>query len=226
MRASSASPRRARARHPEPPAARGPRKGTGTRPPGMVLRSCVACRRVGEQGTLIRFTASPDGRLVVDHPPKLKGRGAYLCPNPACVEAAARRNPFPRALRHPAALPAADLAVAIAGRLAAHAIGLLGVARKAGRARSGATQVEKALERTHRGGVALLVVAEDAEPATAAAFEARAQAAGTPVVRFGTKEELGRAIGKEPRAAVGVTDPGLAARIEDDLVKLRRLAGG
>jgi ribosomal protein L7Ae-like RNA K-turn-binding protein len=86
-------------------------------------------------------------------------------------------------------------------------------------------QVEEALSRGGRGGVAFLVVAEDAEPATATAFEARARAAGTPVVRFGTKEELGRAIGKELRAVVGVADPGLAARIQDDLAKLRQLTG-
>jgi predicted RNA-binding protein YlxR (DUF448 family)/ribosomal protein L7Ae-like RNA K-turn-binding protein len=191
----------------------------------MVVRSCVACRRVGEQGALIRFAALPDGRLVVDHPPKLKGRGAYLCPDPACVAAAVKRNPFPRAFRRPVTLPAGDLTRAMADRLVVHVIGLLGVARKAGRIRSGAVQVEEALSRGGRGGVAFLVVAEDAEPATATAFEARARAAGTPVVRFGTKEELGRAIGKELRAVVGVADPGLAARIQDDLAKLRQLTG-
>ncbi len=204
------------------PRPRGAREGAGTRPPRMVLRSCVACRRVGEQGTLIRFAASPDGRLVVDHPPKLKGRGAYLCPDPACVETAAKRNPFSRAFRRPVTLPSADLAKAMADRLAVHVLGLFGVARKAGRVRSGATQVEEALA---RGRLALLLVAADAEPATAAAFEPRARAAGTPVVRFGTKEELGRAIGKELRAVVGVADLGLAARIQDDLAKLRQLTG-
>jgi uncharacterized protein len=185
-------------------------------------RSCVVCRRPDEQGSLVRFALSPDGRVVVDHPPRLKGRGAYLCPDPACVRAVARRDPFARAFRRPVRLPPGDLAAAIAARLAAHVTGLIGVARKAGRLRSGATQVEEALE---RGRLRLLVVAEDAEPATASAFEARARAAGTPVVRFGTKAELGGAIGRELRAVLGIADPGLAARIGDDLAKLARLTG-
>lgn len=171
---------------------------------------------------------SPDGQLVVDHPPKLKGRGAYLCPDPACVRAAAKHNPFSKALRRPVALPPGDLAGVIADRLRAHVLGLLGVARKAGRVRSGATQVEEALARGGRGargGLALLVLATDAEPSTREEFESRARTAGTPVAHFGTREELGRAIGREYRAVVGIADPGLAARIQDDLAKLRRLAG-
>jgi predicted RNA-binding protein YlxR (DUF448 family)/ribosomal protein L7Ae-like RNA K-turn-binding protein len=186
----------------------------------MPDRTCVACRRESEQGMLIRFAAGPDGRLVVDHPPKLKGRGAYLCPDRACVEGAARRNPFPRAFRRPVTLPEGDLAAAIGGRVAGHVAGLLGVATRAGRTRSGATQVEEALE---RGRLALLLVATDAEPSTVAAFEARGRAAGVPVARYGTRETLGRAVGKEFRAVVGIADRGLAARIRDDLGALARL---
>lgn len=191
-------------------------------PPRVVERTCAACRRQGEQGELIRFAAGPDGRLVVDHPPKLKGRGAYLCPDPACIAAAVKRNPFPRAFRRPVTLPEGDLGRVIAERVEAHVQGLLGVARKAGRVRSGATQVEEALA---RGGLALLVVATDAEPATVEAFSSRAAAASVPVARFGTKEGLGGAIGKEHRAVVGVADPGIAAKIRGDLGKLTRLAG-
>ncbi|HEY8368832.1 MAG TPA: DUF448 domain-containing protein [Thermodesulfobacteriota bacterium] len=182
----------------------------------------MACRREDEQGTLIRFAVSPDGRLVVDHPPKLKGRGAYLCPDPSCVAAAVKRNPFSRAFRRPVALGDADLGRLVAERLEAHVQGLLGVARRAGRVRSGATQVEEALA---RGKLALVIVAADAEPATVEAFEGRARAAGTPVARFGTRETLGRAIGKDFRAVVGIADPGLARKIRDDLGKLDRLAG-
>ncbi len=132
-----------------------------------------------------------------------------------------KRNPFPRAFRRPVVLPEGDLRQAMADRLAAHVTGLLGVARQAGRIRAGATPVEESLARR---GLALVVVATDAEPATVAAFEARAREAGTPVARFGTKDELGRAVGKEYRAVVGIADPGLAAKIRDDLAKLQRLA--
>ncbi len=208
-------------------ARRPPARGAETEAP-IPDRLCIACRRVGEQAALVRFVASPDGRLVVDHPPKLKGRGAYLCPDPACVRAAAKRNPFSRALRRPVVLPSGDLVEVVADRVRAHVLGLLGVARKEGRVRSGTAQVEEALARGGRGvrgGLALLLLAADAGPSTWEEFEARARAAGTPVARFGTREELGRAIGKEHRAVVGIADPGLASRIQEDLAKLRRLAG-
>lgn len=188
-----------------------------------MARTCVACRREDEQGSLIRLAVAPDGRVVIDHPPKLKGRGAYLCPDPACVAAVACKNPFPRAFRHPVTLPEGDLGRLIADRIEARLTGLLGVARKAGRVRSGATQVEEALSRNR---LALLIVATDAEPATVEAFVARAAAVGAPVARFGTKDSLARTIGQEHRAVVGIVDPGLAGKIREDLGKLYRLAGG
>lgn len=145
-----------------------------------------------------------------------------MCPDPTCVAAAARKNPFARAFRRPVTLPEGDLGRLVAERIEARVTGLLGVARKAGRVRSGATQVEEALSRER---LALLIVAGDAEPATVEAFATRAAAVGTPVTRFGTKDSLGRAIGQEHRAVVGIADPGLAGKIREDLGKLYRLTG-
>lgn len=48
------------------------------------------------QSELVRFGAA-GGVVVPDGP----GRGAYLCPDPACLEAALRRKAFNRSFRGP-----------------------------------------------------------------------------------------------------------------------------
>lgn len=50
-------------------------------------------------------TGGVDGRVVVPDPRAvLPGRGAYLHPDPACVDLAERRRALPRALRVPGPL--------------------------------------------------------------------------------------------------------------------------
>jgi predicted RNA-binding protein YlxR (DUF448 family) len=60
-------------------------------------RTCVGCRRVAEQETLIRLVATAAGDILVNPPPG-SGRGAYLCPSEACLTAAWKRRVLPRAL--------------------------------------------------------------------------------------------------------------------------------
>ena len=50
-------------------------------------RSCVSCRTVRDKGDLLRVVVTPDGDVVYDPTGKLAGRGAYLCPNEACITA-------------------------------------------------------------------------------------------------------------------------------------------
>jgi predicted RNA-binding protein YlxR (DUF448 family) len=61
---------------------------------------------------LVRVARTADGGLVVGR--GRPGRGAWLCPDPACVAAARRRRAFGRALRGPVRDEAVDdLVVAI-----------------------------------------------------------------------------------------------------------------
>ena len=71
-----------------------------------VLRTCVGCRRVAEQRTLIRLVVAEGGDIQVSQG-QGQGRGAYLCPSMACLEAAWKRRSLPRAFRR--AAPAATL---------------------------------------------------------------------------------------------------------------------
>lgn len=62
-------------------------------------RTCVGCREKKSKRTLVRIVRTPDGKVVVDEAGKAQGRGAYLCRNPACWEAALKRGSLNRALR-------------------------------------------------------------------------------------------------------------------------------
>lgn len=62
-------------------------------------RTCIACRRSDAKRGLIRLVRSPEGRVGVDPTGKRAGRGAYLCHDPACWEAAVKRRALERALK-------------------------------------------------------------------------------------------------------------------------------
>jgi len=63
------------------------------------VRTCVACRKEAGKRRLIRLVRLPDGGVAVDGTGRLPGRGAYLHPDPACIEIARKRGSLDRALR-------------------------------------------------------------------------------------------------------------------------------
>ncbi|MFT4298923.1 MAG: YlxR family protein [Aeromicrobium sp.] len=72
-----------------------------------VWRTCIGCRKRAAQTTLVRLVAVQADTLTVVTPDprrRLPGRGAYLHPDPACVDQARRRAAFGRALRVSGAL--------------------------------------------------------------------------------------------------------------------------
>jgi predicted RNA-binding protein YlxR (DUF448 family) len=62
-------------------------------------RSCIACRQVKEKEILIRLVRTENGVAEIDVFKKKPGRGAYLCPNRVCWEAALKKNRLDYALR-------------------------------------------------------------------------------------------------------------------------------
>ncbi|MGB9723221.1 MAG: RNase P modulator RnpM [Chloroflexia bacterium] len=69
------------------------------RPRHIPERTCVACRRREAKRGLIRVVRTPEGQVEVDPTGRKPGRGAYLCPHPACWEEALKRRALNRALR-------------------------------------------------------------------------------------------------------------------------------
>lgn len=89
-------------------------------------------------------------------------------------------------------------------------LSLLGIAMKGRNLVSGEFQT---LEAVKKGSAMLVIIAEDASDNTRKLFTDKCAYYQVKTVRFGTKESLGQAIGKELRSAVGVCDAGLAEAI-------------
>lgn len=75
---------------------------------------------------------------------------------------------------------------------------------------SGEFQTEEAVK---TGSAMLVIVAEDASANTKKLFHDKCSFYEVPVYEYGTKEELGRAIGKDIRSSLAVCDAGLADAI-------------
>lgn len=91
------------------------------------------------------------------------------------------------------------------------ALSMLGLAKKAGKAVSGESKTEAAV----KGGTAcLVIIATDASDNTKKLFKDKATYRSIPIYLFGTKEELGHALGQEFRSSVAITDQGFAEAIQ------------
>lgn len=64
-------------------------------------RMCVGCREMKDKRELVRVVKSPDGEITVDFTGKASGRGAYICKNVSCLEAAVKNKGFNRAFKEP-----------------------------------------------------------------------------------------------------------------------------
>jgi len=60
-------------------------------------RQCVGCRTMKDKKDLIRVVRTPEGEIVLDSTGKKSGRGAYVCPDPACLKKARKSRALERA---------------------------------------------------------------------------------------------------------------------------------
>lgn len=91
---------------------------------------------------------------------------------------------------------------------------LLGLATKAGRTVSGEFMTEKAVK---AGNARLVFVGTDASVNTKKNFRNMCEFYRVPYFEYGTKEELGHAMGKEMRASLAVIDDGFAKSLKKHL---------
>ena len=61
-------------------------------------RQCMGCRERKEKRELIRVVRAPDGGVSLDFRGKARGRGAYICPDAACLKKAIRSKALERSL--------------------------------------------------------------------------------------------------------------------------------
>ena len=61
------------------------------------MRQCLGCREMKPKRELIRVVRSPEGEISLDFKGKAPGRGAYICPAPACLKQAIKTKALERA---------------------------------------------------------------------------------------------------------------------------------
>ena len=66
----------------------------------LPLRKCVGCNCMKSKDELFRIVRV-DGVVFVDFAMKANGRGAYVCKSASCIENAAKKKSFNRALKCP-----------------------------------------------------------------------------------------------------------------------------
>ncbi len=64
-------------------------------------RQCMGCRERKAKRELIRVVRGTDGVVSLDFSGKLNGRGAYICPQTACLQKARKAKSLERSLEVP-----------------------------------------------------------------------------------------------------------------------------
>ncbi len=64
-------------------------------------RQCMGCRERKEKRQMIRVVRTTEGDVRLDFSGKLNGRGAYICPNPECLQKARKSKALDRSLEVP-----------------------------------------------------------------------------------------------------------------------------
>ena len=96
----------------------------------------------------------------------------------------------------------------------ADALGLLGLARRAGAVTPGVGATRRALQ---AGSVRLVLLAADASATQWKKVRGRARGAGVPVEMVASRVVLGRALGRTELSVAGVTDRSFAKQLQERL---------
>ena len=65
------------------------------------MRQCMGCRERLPKREMIRVVRCVDGNVQLDFSGKLNGRGAYVCPDMACLAKARKSRSLERCLETP-----------------------------------------------------------------------------------------------------------------------------
>jgi len=173
-------------------------------------RTCLGCRRTRPRAELIRIARGPDETACFDVEGRLPGRGAWVCPAPACVDAispGALGHVLRAAVRIPAGPERRALLAEALGRRAGN---LLTMARRMRGVTLGPTGARSAL-------------AGDLPADTAASWASRA--GSVPVAAAPAAAVLGALAGVAPIRVAAVTAEGLAAAIRVAFERWRAFSG-
>ena len=172
------------------------------------LRKCIGCNEMKNKKEMMRVLKTPEGEIVLDVTGRKNGRGAYLCFSKECLQKAIKNKGLERSLKM-------QIPQEVYENLNCNKVlSLIGLSTKAGKIVSGEFSTEKAVK---TGKAWLVIVSAEASDNTKKKFHNMCTYYEVPCYDFGGKEELGRAMGKEFRASLAVTDENLAAAMEKQL---------
>jgi predicted RNA-binding protein YlxR (DUF448 family) len=177
----------------------------------------VGCRSRKPARATIRLVRSPEGQLLPDLYGKLPGRGVHLCPDLACFRQAVESNSFSRSFRAPTRVDDASALFRLALESSRDQVrAMLSTAVRSGWLLAGRTAVREALQTR---GVALVLLAQDAQPALLREIAAGAQAENIPCHRALSVADLSRYHRGKPLAVLGIRHRGLARRLDVEITK-------
>lgn len=165
----------------------------------MAERSCILTRQKADQSDLVRLVLSPEGELFVDYRAKLPGRGAWVYPRAAVLQALeGKPKVLARAFQQPVDAVGLLEKVRHANRRAL--MDALSLAARSGALVGGGQRVRDALNEKK---CAALIFASDASDRLKADLERRVE--GVPAFFLHlNRADLGAQIGKGPRAVMVV----------------------
>ena len=79
-------------------------------------RQCIGCMTSRPKKELVRVVRAPNGEISIDPVGKKPGRGAYLCPDPACLAKAKKKKALERCFEQPVPAEVYDALRRTAGR--------------------------------------------------------------------------------------------------------------
>lgn len=181
-------------------------------------RTCIGCRGTFEKDQLVRLVAGESG-VVIDYREKLPGRAVYVCPRPACIAKALKKEILSRSLKTAVKPPEeADFIARLADAVREKIRALVFMAAKAGKVRAGYSAVRDGLE---KGRVEAIIWAEDISEGTREKIDPPAPSRRLFQTRLFTKDEWGAMLGRELVGVVGIEDRKFAEvlRAQDERLK-------
>lgn len=63
------------------------------------MRQCIGCGEMKSKKEMLRILRTQEGEIILDATGRKNGRGAYICPDPACMEKARKSKGLDRAFK-------------------------------------------------------------------------------------------------------------------------------
>ena len=191
----------------------------GARGKALRERRDIVSGEVMDERHLIRLAIGPDGQVLPDLKSKFGGRGVWVAANRAAVEIAASKGHISRSAKRKVDSPE-GLANMIEQGLRGSLLGMMGMARRAGKLHSGFENVRSFVrENPPAWRIAASDAARDGRNKIRVLSKAPWNA--TPILGCFTAQELGKAIGMDDATHCAIAEGKLAKSFTVTALKLR-----